>query len=140
VTTNHVPYQRAETDTPATITDLIRRLTDDSKRLAVDEIRLAKLEMADRIRVSGRGTMYLGVAFGAGVIALSALTICVIAALAMAVGTVWIAALVAGAVELAVGVALVHRGLHAFGRVPDPASPTAVSRRAGASMVASRAD
>jgi hypothetical protein len=140
VTTNHVPYQRADTGAPASITDLIRRLTDDSKRLAVDEIRLAKLEMADRVRAGGRETMCLGVAFGAGVIALSAFTICVIAVLAMAVGTVWIAALVAGAVEMVVGFALVHRGLHAFGRVAVLGPPTAVSRNATASRPAGRAD
>ena len=84
--------------------------------------------MADALHAGGQGAMVMGVAFGAGVIALSALTICVIAALSLAIGTVWIAALVTGVVEIGLGLLLVHRGARDFGslarhggREPRPA-------------------
>jgi Mn-dependent DtxR family transcriptional regulator len=46
------------------IPDLIRRLTDDSKRLASDEVQLAKLELSESIHSVSRGTLWLAVAFG----------------------------------------------------------------------------
>ena len=81
--------------------------------------------------------MVMGVAFGAGVIALSALTICVIAALSLAIGTVWIAALVTGVIEIGLGLLLVHRGARDFeglshadgGREPAPPCDTSADER-----------
>jgi hypothetical protein len=105
---------RGSGDGQAGVVELVRQLSDDSRRLARDEIRLAKLEMADTLRSGGQGAMVMAVAFGASVIALSALTVCVIAALSLAIGKVWIAALIAGVVELLLGFLLVQRGARDF--------------------------
>ena len=109
VTSQH-PNPRPGSDTDAGVVDLIRRLTDDSKRLAGNEVRLAKLEMAEHVRKGGRGAMELGIAFGAAVVAATALTVCIVALIASATGRLWIGALVTGAVELLVGFLLARRG------------------------------
>jgi hypothetical protein len=109
VASSDLPIQQAA-GTPATLVDLVRRLSDDSKRLAGNEIRLAKLEMTDKLHITGRGAALFGVAFGAGAVALSALTIGVAAALTLAVGKVWISALITGAVEILVGYFVVRGG------------------------------
>ena len=46
------------------IPDLIRRLTDDSKRLVSDEVRLAKLEARDSLHRAARGGIWLALALG----------------------------------------------------------------------------
>jgi len=100
--------------TPASLTDLVRRLSDDSRHLAGNEVRLAKLEMADKLHVASRGAALFGVAFGAGAVALSALTIGVAAALTLLVGKVWIGSLITGAVEILVGYFVVRGGTRTF--------------------------
>ena len=62
-------------DPDAGIPDLIRRLVDDSRRLAQNEVRLAKLELRESARSATRGGIWLGIAFGAGVVALVGLTV-----------------------------------------------------------------
>ncbi len=62
-------------DPEAGIPDLIRRLTEDSKRLARDEVRLAKMELAESIHSVSRGTLWVALAFVAGVVAAAALTV-----------------------------------------------------------------
>jgi Putative Actinobacterial Holin-X, holin superfamily III len=114
VSTNDFPMQRVGTDAPARTADLVRQLSDDSRRLAGNEIRLAKLEMASNLQIGGRGAMAFGVAFGAGVVALSALTIGLVAALTLAIGKVWVAALVTGAAEVLIGYLAVRQGRRAF--------------------------
>ena len=104
--------QHTHVDPDVGIPDLIRRLTDDSKRLASDEVRLAKLEMNESIRTGARGTLWLAVAFGAGVVALVALTI----GLAAVVGRLanfnyWVGALAVGVVELVIALVLIKRGM-----------------------------
>jgi hypothetical protein len=49
-----VAASRVQAEPDATIGDLIRRLTDDSKRLVRDEVRLAKLEIGENLRADGR--------------------------------------------------------------------------------------
>lgn len=99
------------------IPDLIRRLTDDSKRLASDELRLAKLELAENFRAGARGTVWLAVSFGVGVVALSAATIFVASLIGRLVGGhMWVGALVTGVIELVAGYVLIRRGLAAFTR------------------------
>ena len=99
------------------IPDLIRRLTDDSKRLANDEVRLAKMELADSIHSVSRGTLWVALAFGAGVIATAALTVFLVSLIGRMVGfNYWVGALVTGVVELAVGYVLIKRGVKAFSR------------------------
>ena len=106
---------RARVEPDATIGDLIRRLTDDSKRLVRNEIRLAKLEMGENLRAGARGVMWLALAFGIGVIALTALTIALAAGIGrIADGHVWVGAVVTGLVELGLGAWLIKRGLTAY--------------------------
>ena len=93
------------------IPDLVRRLTDDSKRLAKDEVRLAKLEMRESIHSSARGGLWLGLAFGAGVVALVALTFMLSALLGRLFGNYWAGTLATGVLELVVALLLVKRGL-----------------------------
>lgn len=99
------------------IPDLIRRLTEDSKRLASDEVRLAKLELGDSIQSASRGTLWLALAFGAGVVATAALTVF----LATIIGRLfnqnyWVGALVTGLLELGLAYLLITRGLKSFAK------------------------
>ncbi|MFL5577786.1 MAG: phage holin family protein [Gemmatimonadaceae bacterium] len=97
------------------IPDLIRRLTDDSKRLASDEVRLAKLELAENFRAAARGTMWVAVAFGVGVVALTAATIFVASLIGrLAAGHMWVGALVTGVIELVVAFVLLRKGVAEF--------------------------
>lgn len=99
------------------IPDLIRRLTDDSKRLAADELRLAKLELAENFRAGARGTMWIAVAFGVGVVALTAATIFVAALIGrLAAGHMWLGAIVTGAIELVAAYALIRKGVAEYGK------------------------
>ena len=97
------------------IPDLIKRLTDDSKRLVKDEVRLAKLEASEAATLAARGAMWMGMAFGVGVVMLIALTI----AVASGIGQVanenyWLGALLTGVIWIAIGVWLIKRGLRSF--------------------------
>ena len=94
------------------VPDLIRRLSDDSKRLATDEVRLAKLEMRESVKTASKGTLWFAVAFGAGVVAAVALTVALIALIGrIANGNYWLGALVVGLVEGGAAWLLVKRGL-----------------------------
>jgi hypothetical protein len=97
------------------IPDLIYRLRDDSKRLVTDEFRLAKLEVTDNLKRGGKDAMWLGAAFGVGVVALVALTVCLITLIGrFANSHMWVGALVTGVIDLAIGMFLVWRGIGAF--------------------------
>ena len=107
--------QRMPVDPDAGIPDLISRLGDDSKRLVMDEVQLAKLELREALSRAGRGALRLGIAFGVGVVAMVAFTLLVATLVGrLAAGHMWIGALVTGVVELAVAVWLIKRGLSAF--------------------------
>ena len=104
-------------DPDAGIPDLIRRLTDDSKRLASDEVRLAKMELADSIHSASRGALWVALAFGAGVIAAAALTVFLAALIGrLANLNYWVGALVTGVLELAIAYFLIKRGMKALSR------------------------
>lgn len=97
------------------IPDLIHRLRDDSKRLLTGELRLAKLEVHDGIRQGGKDLLWLVWAFGAGVVALVALTLVLVTLIGrFASGHMWIGALVVGVIEVGVGVLLMKRGAAAL--------------------------
>ena len=103
------------TDPDAGIPDLIRRLSDDSKRLVTDEVQLAKLETKESVHRATRGVLWLTLAFGAAVVMFVALTILVATLLGRLVnGHMWFGALVAGLVELGLGGWLVKKGLTSF--------------------------
>ncbi|MDP9867012.1 MULTISPECIES: phage holin family protein [Streptosporangium] len=85
--------------------ELIRQLSEEVSRLVRDELRLAKLELAEKGRHAGIGAGLFG---GAGVVALyggGALVAAVILLLAM-VMPAWVAAAVVGVVLLAVAAVL----------------------------------
>ena len=108
--------QRMPVDPNAGIPDLISRLGDDSKRLMRDEVQLAKLELRDSMKRTTRGAMWLGVAFGIGVVALVALTLLATTLIGrLAAGHMWVGALVTGIVELIVSVVLIKRGVATLG-------------------------
>ena len=108
--------QRMPVDPNAGIPDLISRLGEDSKRLMRDEVQLAKLELRDSMKRTTRGAMWLGVAFGIGVVALVALTLLATTLIGrLAAGHMWVGALVTGIVELIVSVVLIKRGVATLG-------------------------
>jgi hypothetical protein len=106
---------RMPVDSDAGLTELIRRLGDDSKRLVIDEVRLAKLEVHENLQQGGKDLMWLTAAFGAGVVALIAATLVVVTLIGrIANGHMWIGALITGVIELGLGVVLLKRGAGAF--------------------------
>lgn len=109
--------QKPTIDPDAGIPDLIRRLTDDSKRLVTDEVRLAKLELTENVHAGARGALWLGVAFGIGIVGLVGTTIFLATLIgSLANGNMWVGALVTGVLELAIAVVLIRKGLGAFTR------------------------
>ena len=107
--------QRMPVDPDSGIPDLISRLSDDSKRLMMDEVQLAKLELRQSLSRAGGGAMRLGIAFGVGVVAMVAFTLLLVTLIGrLAAGHMWIGALVTGVVELGIAFWLIKRGLSAF--------------------------
>jgi len=103
------------TDPDTGIPDLIRRLTDDSKRLVTDEVQLARLEAKDSLHRATRGVLWMALAFGAAVIMLVALTLLLTSLLGRLMdGHMWFGALVTGVIELAVGAWLLKKGLSEY--------------------------
>ncbi|MBC7671884.1 MAG: phage holin family protein [Polaromonas sp.] len=110
------------------ITDLIRRLSDDSKRLVTDEVRLAKIEAKDSLSRATRGVLWLAIAFGVSVVMLVAITIFLVTLIGRTVnGHMWVGALVTGALELGLGSYLIKRGLAA---ITEPSYSLEASRLA----------
>lgn len=108
------------------IPDLIRRLADDSKRLAGDEVRLAKLEMHQNVQTGIRGSIKLAIALAFGIVAAVALTVLLVVLVSAALNDkYWVGCLIVGAVELGVGGLLLKRGLTV---VANPQSTLAASR------------
>ena len=103
------------TDPDTGIPDLIRRLSDDSKRLVTNEVQLAKLETKESLKRATRGVLWLGLSFGAGVVMMVALTIFLITLIGrIANGHMWVGAVITGLAELAVGAWCITRGISAF--------------------------
>ena len=98
------------------IPDLVHRLSDDSKRLMKDEIRLGKLELADDARRAGHAAMWLVMAFGVAVVAMVSLTIMLVTLIGrVAAGHMWVGAVSIGALEVIVALVLIKRGKAEFG-------------------------
>lgn len=129
------------TDPEIGIPDLVRRLTDDSKRLVADEVRLAKLETKEGIHRAGKGALWMALAFGAGVVMLVALTIMLVTLIGQIDrGHMWLGAIVTGVIELVLGVYLIKRGVATYrtrsyslvetrGSLKDTAGWTSAARR-----------
>ena len=95
--------------------DLVKSLTNDSKRLVKDEVRLAKLEAKEAVKTAGKGILWAGLAFGVGIVMLIALTIALASGIGqIANGNMWLGALVIGAIEVGLGLWLVKKGTGAF--------------------------
>ena len=111
--------QRVVIDPDKGLTDLVRQLGDDTKRLLRDEVRLGKLESAESLLRARRGAIWLGIAFGITVVALVAFTVFTAAAIgALVNGHVWIGAFATAAGEIAGGYWLVRRGLKLYKLTP----------------------
>jgi len=96
--------------------DLVKRLADDSKRLVKDEVRLAKIEAGESMKSASKGAMWLGLAFGIGIVMLIALTVALATGIGqIANGNMWLGALLTGAIEIGLGLWLVKRGVSSFG-------------------------
>src|SRR3954466_8874277 len=92
----------AETETNGTHTDqsvaeLVRQLSEQTTRLARDEIELAKAELGEKAKSAGIGAGMFGGAGLFGLYALGALTVAAILGLATAIDG-WLAALIVAAV------------------------------------------
>lgn len=96
------------------IADLVGRLADDSKRLVSDEVRLAKMEARQAARATSRGGLWLAVAFGAAVIALTALTVLTSVLFGRLFESLWAGTLFTGVLELVSGYLLLKHGLSLF--------------------------
>ena len=103
---------RVPIDPNAGIPDLIRDLADDSKRLLVDEVQLAKLETKESVRRASKGALWMALAFGIGVVTMVAATLLLVTLIGrLANGHMWVGALVTAVVELGVAMWLIKRGL-----------------------------
>jgi hypothetical protein len=112
LTARRLVATRVPIDPDKGVPDLVRQLTDDSKRLLGDEVRLAKLETAESLHHAGRGALWLGLAFGVGVVMLVAFTLFFATLFGrIANGHYWVGAVLTAAIEIAAGLWLVQRGL-----------------------------
>lgn len=119
-------------DPAAGIPDLIRRLSDDGKRLVSDEIRLAKIETKENVKRAGSGAIRLAVAFGIGVIAMVAATLLLVTLIGrLAGGHMWVGALVTGVLEVVLAIVMIKKGV---GALSEP-SYSLEETRAGLSVI-----
>jgi hypothetical protein len=100
------------------IPDLLKQVAADSRRIASDEVRLAKLETAESVREAGKGAIRLGIAFGAAVVMLVGATLLVATFFGRISGHMWVGALLAAAIDIAAGLWLLQRGKGSFKRAP----------------------
>lgn len=126
----------------AGIPDLLKRLAEDSKRLANDEVRLAKLELRENVHTGARGGLRLAIAFGAGTIAMMALTIALAALLGRAIGrNYWLGAMLVGVLELGLAFWLIKRGIRSVAKADYTLAETRASLQDTKTWVAAaRAD
>ena len=97
------------------IPDLIRSLTDDSKRLVSDEVRLAKLEAKDSLHRAARGGIWMALALGVTIVMLVALTVFLVTLIGrLGNGHMWVGAIITGVLELAIGAWLLKRGISSY--------------------------
>lgn len=111
--------QRVPLDFDPGFAPLIKQLTDDSKRLLGDEVRLAKLETIENLHSAARGGLWLGAALGVTIVALVAGTLLMATIIGrMVEGHYWVGALVTAAVELVAGYWLLTKGLTQYKQAP----------------------
>ncbi len=111
--------QRVPLEIDPGFSPLIKQLTDDSKKLVGDEVRLAKLETIESVHRAGIGALWLGAALGATIVALVGATLLLATAIGrLANGNYWVGALVTAVVELVVGYLLLTRGITQYTQAP----------------------
>jgi uncharacterized membrane protein YqjE len=91
------------------IGELVKDLATETSTLVRQEIELAKAELTDRGKRTGKGAAMLGAGAAVGLLALGALTVVLIAALDLAMPT-WLAALIVTAVYVAIAGVLIQIG------------------------------
>ena len=135
------PQRRQPIDPEVGVPDLIRRLTDDSKRLVSDEVRLAKLELGENIHSGARGMLWMSLAFGVGVVMLVAVTVFLSALLGRLTGNYWAGTLITGVLELALAAFLIKKGVTSFSKPSYTLSETRTEAKATVKWAAAqRAD
>jgi hypothetical protein len=111
--------QQAPLDFDPGFAPLIKQLTDDSRKLIGDEVRLAKLETIDGLHRAGMGALWLGAALGAAIVALVGATMLLATIVGrLAGGHYWVGALVTAAIELVVGYLLLTKGIKEYKAAP----------------------
>ena len=101
----------------ATIADLVGRLSDDSKRLVHNEVRLARLETGESMHQAVQGGIRLALAFGIAILALVALSVLLTAVIgSVLIGNEWSGALITGGLEIIVGALLLWGGMRSMKR------------------------
>jgi uncharacterized membrane protein YqjE len=105
------------------IAELVKDLAGQTSTLVRQEIQLAQAEVTEKGRVAGRGAGLLGGAAMAALLALGALTACLIAALDAAV-PLWAAALIVTVLWAVVGALLARAGRAALQNATPPAPQT----------------
>ena len=99
--------------------ELFKRLSDELSTLVRQELRLAQAEMTEKGKKAGVGGGMIGGAGLVGMLALGALTACLIAALASGMET-WLAALIVAAVYGAVAGVLALSGKNRLAQSAPP--------------------
>jgi predicted lipid-binding transport protein (Tim44 family) len=89
--------------------ELLRELSEQTTRLVRQELELAKAEVAEKGKRAGIGGGLFGGAGVAGLLALGALTACIVAALSTAM-EIWLAALIVTLVHAAIAAVLALAG------------------------------
>jgi hypothetical protein len=105
--------------------ELLKELSNQTTTLVRQELELAKAEMAEKGKKAGLGAGMFGGAGLAGLLALGALTACLIAALATAMD-LWLAALIVAVVYAAIAGALALAGRRKTQEASPPAPEQAI--------------
>jgi uncharacterized membrane protein YqjE len=105
--------------------ELLRELSNQTTTLVRQELELAKAEMAEKGKQAGLGAGMFGGAGLVGLLALGALTACLIAALATGMD-LWLAALIVAAVYAAIAGALALAGRRKAQEAIPPAPEQAI--------------
>ena len=105
--------------------ELLRELSSQTTTLVRQELELAKAEMAEKGKQAGLGAGMFGGAGLFGVLALAALTTCVIAALATGMD-VWLAALIVAVIYAGVAAVLALLGKQKTREAIPPAPEQAI--------------
>jgi MFS family permease len=117
------PHSGAERDAglvdDATVAELVKRLSEQTSRLARQEVELAKAELGEKGKRAGQGAGMFGGAGVFGLYALGALTAAAILALATAIAG-WLAALIVALVYGAIAGVLALTGKKKVAQATPP--------------------